>query len=408
MNMSTSFDALIIGAGPAGSTAATWLARAGWAVALVEKHAFPRRKVCGECLAASNLPLLHALGVGAAFEAQAGPALQHVSLLCGEERVTAELPPADDHRQPWGRALGRDTLDALLLARAQEAGATVLQPWQVATLRGAPGAWHCGLRQAGSEHLLRLQAPVLIDAHGSWEALPGDPLAPPVSRPGTTGLLGFKARFSDASLAPGTIHVVALDGGYAGLVVAGGGLCTVACCIRRDRLQQLRHQHPGLMAGEAVQAWLCQQCPAVARALRGATRDGNWLSCGPLATGRQASAQDPLFRIGNAAGESHPILGEGMSMALQSATLLCAQLLRSPALRQDPGSLALAECQRRYAHAWQRHFGARMRLAAAFAHAAMRPRTAHGLMALLRYWPGLLTTGARWGGKTRLCMPAEP
>ena len=55
--METSFDAVIIGAGPAGSAAAIWLARAGWSVALVEKQAFPRRKVCGECMAASNRPL---------------------------------------------------------------------------------------------------------------------------------------------------------------------------------------------------------------------------------------------------------------------------------------------------------------------------------------------------------------
>jgi len=40
-------DALVIGAGPAGSTAARLLAQAGWSVALVEKSVFPRRKVCG-------------------------------------------------------------------------------------------------------------------------------------------------------------------------------------------------------------------------------------------------------------------------------------------------------------------------------------------------------------------------
>src|SRR6185369_12016136 len=65
--MRTAFDAVIVGAGPAGSSAAILLARAGWSVALIEKQAFPRRKVCGECIAASNLPLLDALGVGGAF-----------------------------------------------------------------------------------------------------------------------------------------------------------------------------------------------------------------------------------------------------------------------------------------------------------------------------------------------------
>jgi len=41
------FDAVVIGAGPAGSATAILLARLGWSVALVERQRFPRRKVCG-------------------------------------------------------------------------------------------------------------------------------------------------------------------------------------------------------------------------------------------------------------------------------------------------------------------------------------------------------------------------
>ncbi len=51
----TEFDVVVVGAGPAGSTVAIELARAGWSVALIERQRFPRRKVCGECIAASNL-----------------------------------------------------------------------------------------------------------------------------------------------------------------------------------------------------------------------------------------------------------------------------------------------------------------------------------------------------------------
>ena len=52
------FDAIIIGAGPAGATLACLLSQAGWSVAIVEKKNFPRRKVCGEFISATSLPLL--------------------------------------------------------------------------------------------------------------------------------------------------------------------------------------------------------------------------------------------------------------------------------------------------------------------------------------------------------------
>ena len=400
----TGYDALIVGAGPAGSAAAILLARAGWSVALVEKQPFPRRKVCGECIAASNLPLLASLGVGAAVDRLAGPALRQVTLHLGAQAVTADLPAAAHPAQRWGRALGRETLDTLLVQRAQAEGAEVLQPWQVQNFQGTAGAWHVELRAPDSPALRRVRACLVIDAHGSWEDLPSSRAQRRVLR-NASDLFAFKANFRDADLRAGVISVLALHGGYGGMVVADGGITTLACCIRRDRLLALRAAAPGLRAGDAVQAWLQQQCAGVTQSLQGATLDGAWLASGPLDPGQHLQTSDHVFSIGNAAGEAHPILGEGLSMALQSAALLCHRLVAEDSgagqRRTAPAAALHAGLQSRYVADWQAAFRPRMRWAAAFAHTAMRPQPAALLMAALRWWPGLLTHGARLGGKVQ-------
>ena len=402
--MQTRFDALIVGAGPAGASAAILLAGAGWSVGLVEKQAFPRRKVCGECIAASNLPLLHALGIGAAFMARAGPELRRVALMRGARSVVADLPPAPGSAHPWGRALGRETLDSLLLERARAVGVVLLQPWAVQKISGPVGAHCCTVRETPSDRLMVLQAPVLILAHGSWEPLPE---ARARQRPARSAsdMLAFKANFQGGALAPGLLPVLAFAGGYGGMVLADQGLVTLACCIRVDRLDALRRAAPGLSAGDVVEAMLQRECRGVAEALHGASRSGPWLASGPLAPGLRLQADDGLFRIGNAAGEAHPIIGEGMSMALQSAWLLCDLLVQA---RREHGSDATAAWQQalqlRYDAQWRRHFVPRLRLAAAFAHLAMRPAASAALMALLSRFPALLTRGAAWAGKVR-CAP---
>ena len=56
--MRTDYDAIVVGGGPSGATAAALLAKAGWRVAVVEKAPFPRRKVCGEFISETTWPLL--------------------------------------------------------------------------------------------------------------------------------------------------------------------------------------------------------------------------------------------------------------------------------------------------------------------------------------------------------------
>lgn len=407
--METSYDAIVIGAGPAGSSAATLLARAGWSVALLEAKPFPRRKVCGECIAASNLPLLEALGLGAAVRRLAGPELRRVALWSGEERITAALPAAADGYPPWGLALGREHLDLLLLGQARAAGATVLQPCKALAVHGeARGGGHeVDAADTRSERMM-LHAPVVIRAHGSWEPPPADG-TPRRRRHRASDLLGFKASFRNATLDDGLLPVLAFAGGYGGMVRANDGLATLACCIRRDRLAACRREDDAgrASAGETIETLLKRDCRGVREALTNAWRVGPWLAAGPIRPGvRVGTGGTNGFLIGNAAGEVHPIIGEGISMALQSAWLLCDELANcAAAFRCDArGELCRRQIQQRYASRWRAHFERRMRLAACFAHAAMRPGIAAPLRPLLRRAPALLGIAARASGKTRAAV----
>ncbi len=394
--MNTKFDAVIIGAGVSGSACAILLARAGWQVALVEKQNFPRRKVCGECISAGNLPLLDTLGVGDAVANAAGPALRQVGLLRGDLSVLSELPVASHARHRWGVALGRETLDTLLLAQAAASGATVFQPHAVQGIHGRVGQWQCDIRAVDSKKIAALHAPVVIDAHGSWETLHGSPAR---RLPKASDLLAFKANFRDATLQPGVLPVLLFAGGYGGMVMADQGLTTLACCIRRDRLEALRRLHPGRSAGEAVESMLRAECQGVRTALEHATRDEPWLAAGPLDPCVRIRPDDTVFRVGNAAGEAHPIIGEGMSLALQSAWLLCDRLVSAGTNSGAAPAQWQSRVARQYDADWRQMSRSRFRIASLFATVAMHPVSASALMAAAQAWPGLLSLGAYWAEK---------
>ena len=404
-------DVIVIGAGPAGACAAILLAAAGRRVVLVEQHAFPRQKVCGECIGAGNLALIDRLGVGPEFRRLAGAELRQVGWMSADATVRADLPSCSQATYPYGRALGRDRFDPLLLERARSLGVRILQPAKVRAVSGRAGDFSCEIVEFAThadrdgnphEHTARtLTASLIIDAHGSWELGPifgmdGTPVRPPQS---ASDLFAFKATFHKSNLEPGFLPVLALDGCYGGMVVADHGRTTIACCIRRDTLHFLRARNRGVQAGVVVEDSLRRSCRGVRDALGNATRDGAWQSVGPLRPGVRLKSAAGVYRVGNAAGEAHPLIGEGITMALQSSSLLVDILMHTPSAKIDERSATRQ--QDAYARAWRSAFVPRLRLAALYAHVAMRPALAQPARGILRRWPPLLTHAAGWAGKAR-------
>ena len=114
-------DVLVVGAGPAGSACAQWLARQGLQVVLVDQHAFPRDKVCGDGLIPDAHHALQRLGVHAEVMAQAR-SVPHVACIAprgGRVDVPGRLA-----------VLPRKQLDDILKRAAERAGAQFFAPWR--------------------------------------------------------------------------------------------------------------------------------------------------------------------------------------------------------------------------------------------------------------------------------------
>lgn len=364
------FDATVLGAGPAGATTARLLAQAGWRVALVEKAVFPRRKVCGEFLSATSLPVLRACGIAEDYLAAAGPMVTHVGVYAGDAAIVSRTEDA------WGRALGRDRLDTLLRDAAVTAGAELLQPAEVVSHLRTDDGHICRLED-GREIASR----VVIAACGSWNARA--PFAvPQETRPGD--LFAFKALFRGAQLPDGLMPLLAFPGGYGGMVASNDGLTSLSCCIRRDELTHARARHGG-KAGEAVLAHVRKTTTHVEQALLGAALDGAVLSVGPIHPGIRAREKDGVFFVGNLAGEAHPIIAEGISMAIQGGALLAQCLIAGRP--QD------------YPLLWSRRFATRIHAAGLFAHLAVNGATRAASRAVIQAVPQILDWGARLSGK---------
>jgi flavin-dependent dehydrogenase len=211
-------DALIIGGGPAGATVALLLAKGGWSVAVTEKAAFPRRKVCGEFISATTLPVLHEIGVGEAFSNLAGPEVRRVGLFANDTTLAAPLPQLTGLSDGWGRALGREHLDLLLLNAAAHAGARIWQPWSAIELRRSEAGYVCNIASKGGR-TKELFARIVIVAHGSW----GHSLLPWLKPKAHehSDLLAFKAHFRDCDLPTNLMPLLVFPGGYGGMAQDG-------------------------------------------------------------------------------------------------------------------------------------------------------------------------------------------
>ncbi len=293
-------DVIVVGAGPAGSTAAARLAARGRRVILVDKAKFPRDKPCGDYCNPGAVNILrrhgHLTDVLSAGAAQiAGMAVY------AQDGSSVEGP------FPVGSALliPRRQLDAVLLARAARAGAKIVDGAAVETVQVHSDGVETRLI---SGHSLRAQVLIAADGMRSTVGRRLGRFSPPVAGRYTVG-----AYFSGLPYATprGELHLG--PGHYCGVAHFGGGAANICMALPR-------HLWRGRDPATAFAAALTS-LPVLADTMAGARREGAFRCTGPVGFAARVPVTDRIVLIGDAAGQTEPMTGQGIFLALRSAEL---------------------------------------------------------------------------------------
>ncbi|HEX4990463.1 MAG TPA: geranylgeranyl reductase family protein [Candidatus Binatia bacterium] len=297
------FDVAIIGAGPAGSSAAIQLATKGYSVALLDKEQFPREKLCGDFLNPVNWPLLRELKVERAVLARPHEKVSifRFTSFSGEE---AEIPlPAGRDGTVVGLGLRRFDLDHVLLERANSLGVTVLDGWKPKELERQPDGWML----KADKSLLGARVLIGADGRNSWVAHHLG-LADPAAMQGRS--VGFQFRLKCANRSTGKIEIHLFPGGYAGVVGLAGDTVTLGLAIEKHRLLDGRPEQSLLES-------ILPQNPWLKEILRSGSVS-EMRSTYPVYFPPRRAYGDGVLLVGDAARVNEPVTGEGIYFALKS------------------------------------------------------------------------------------------
>ncbi len=292
------WEAVVIGAGPAGSVAAHQVAKRGLSVLLVDKARFPRTKVCGSCVSERALGALEAAGLSGPIRNLNPPRLSEFRLTF--ENQTVRLPLRG------GISLSREKLDFLLVEQAIGAGVCFLQGTRAA-LEGIEGGkrW---IRLEQSSGSVRVKARVVLVSDG----IGGESLGPETGfqsmvRAGSRMGLGTVVEENSHDYPFGTIHMAVAREGYVGVVRLEDGRLNVAAAL--DPLLLKSREPFEAVAGILEEAGL-PEISALAKA--------HWRGT-PLLTRRpKAVSGNRFFILGDAAGYAEPFTGEGIAWAVET------------------------------------------------------------------------------------------
>ncbi len=293
------WDAVIVGAGPAGSVSAALLAAQGWQVLLVEKSHWPRDKACGGCVNAAATAMLLSMGLGEVLDG--GIVLTRMALHVGKCGTTIALPQ--------GIAIERRQLDELLVRLATSRGCVFVDAVAAQLVPATSGELRTVRLKSGGTSV-EVQARVVLACDGlggtslaneSWARFEQDQ---PIR-------LGFAATVEHAGTLPaGTIGMYVGTNGYVGLVRLSDGHFHVGASLDPAACHA-RHGCPAAVVREILAECGLNEWQSLEKA--------KFIGTGPLTRRRRAVGGHRVLAVGDACGYVEPFTGEGISWAIRSA-----------------------------------------------------------------------------------------
>jgi geranylgeranyl reductase family protein len=315
-------NVVIVGAGPAGSATAFYLARAGVDVVVLDRARFPRDKPCSEYMSPQASRILDDLGVLSRIE-RAGAAHLAGMRVRAPNGVTfsGRFADVDGYRgyRDRGLALRRTTLDAILLHRARENGVSIQEGVRVTDVARDSSGRVVGVETIESSGKPRtLQASLVIGADGLRSII--------ARRLGLSATrfaqrrLAFVTHFAgiEAVGDSGEMHVE--HDGYVGIADVGNGIANVAVVVPRDRARAAAGDPAAFL-----DSWIRRRAHLAPRFAR-AERISAVLATGPFASASRRAYAPGVALVGDAADFFDPFTGEGIYAALRGAELLTSRV----------------------------------------------------------------------------------
>jgi flavin-dependent dehydrogenase len=308
------YDAIIIGGGPAGSSAAISLSLQGARVLVLEEKHMPRGKLCGEFITPECFPSLERLGVMQRMLAAGAEKVTRVSLVvAGGKSVQTQISKMSDDAT-WAMSLSRARFDEILLDRARETGAVCLEGIAVKGSMLVDAVQRVEALSLSDGSRVSFEAPLVIDASGRNSRLMVTKRERIAGRRGSR-LYALKAHLKGVEGIGEQLELYFFPQGYGGFTLIEEGLVNL-CFIVGERALNDAEGDPA----KVVQKTLMKNTLAAER-MKGAEVVGKWYSAGPLTFGRRRLERGGVIAIGDASGMIDPFTGTGIQMALRTGEM---------------------------------------------------------------------------------------